>query len=47
MFDISDDYTMEEAYEIMVVRYNLLIQNPQYSQITLASDIDEGNSGCC
>lgn len=41
MFDISDDYTMEEAYEIMVVRYNLLIQNPQYSQITLASDIDE------
>ncbi len=40
MFDISDEYTMEQAYKIMVVRYNLMIQNPQYTQFTLASDVD-------
>ncbi len=41
MFEISDDYTIEEMYKIMVVRYNLLILNPQYSQFTLASNVDE------
>ncbi|MBQ9119959.1 MAG: hypothetical protein IJY09_07925 [Lachnospiraceae bacterium] len=41
MFNISDEYTLEEAYKIMVVRYNLMILNPQYSQITLASDVDD------
>lgn len=40
MFNIADTYTMEEAYQIMLIRYNLLILNPQYSQITLASDVD-------
>lgn len=40
MFGISDDYTTEQAYRIMVVRYNLMILNPQYSQFTLASDVD-------
>ena len=41
MFEIDESYTMEEAYKIMVVRYNLLILNPQYSQFTLASNVDE------
>lgn len=41
MFEISDDYSMEDAYKIMVVRYNLMILNPQWSQFTLASNIDE------
>ena len=40
MFEIDESYTMEEAYKIMVVRYNLLILNPQYSQFTLASNYD-------
>ncbi|MDE6874845.1 MAG: peptidoglycan glycosyltransferase [Lachnospiraceae bacterium] len=41
MFEISDDYGMEDAYKIMVVRYNLMILNPQWSQFTLATKIDE------
>ena len=41
MFKISDDYSMEDAYKIMVVRYNLMILNPQWSQFTLASNIDD------
>ncbi len=41
MFGISDDYGMEDAYKIVVVRYNLMILNPQWSQFTLATDIDE------
>lgn len=41
MFEISDDYNMEDAYKIMVVRYNLMILNPQWSQFTLATNIDE------
>jgi len=32
---------MEDAYKIMVVRYNLMILNPQWSQFTLASNIDD------
>lgn len=40
MFGISDDYSMEDAYKIMVVRYNLMILNPQWSQFTLASNVD-------
>ncbi|MDE7325350.1 MAG: penicillin-binding protein [Lachnospiraceae bacterium] len=41
MFEISDDYTIEDTYRIMVVRYNLMILNPQWSQFTLASNIDD------
>lgn len=41
MFHIADSYSMEDTYKIMVVRYNLLILNPQYSQFTLASSVDE------
>lgn len=41
MFNISDDYSMEDAFRIMVLRYNLLILNPQWQQITLATNVDD------
>ncbi|MDE7212671.1 MAG: hypothetical protein K2O03_14675, partial [Lachnospiraceae bacterium] len=46
MFGISDDYGMEDAYKIVVVRYNLMIINKQCSQFTLATDIDEKTARC-
>ncbi|MDF2541984.1 MAG: hypothetical protein K0S47_1702 [Herbinix sp.] len=41
MFDISDDYTTEEAIKIMAVRYALLLNYPKYLQITVASSVSE------
>lgn len=41
MFNIDESYSMEDAYKIMVLRYNLLIQNPQYTQIILAANVDD------
>lgn len=41
MFGISDDYSMEDTLKIMNVRYALFTQYPQYSQFTVASDVDE------
>lgn len=41
MFQISDDYSIEEQLKIMKIRYTLLITSPSYTQITVASDLDE------
>ena len=41
MFDISDDYTVDEALKIMSVRYALFIIYPKYLQITIASNISD------
>ncbi len=40
MFQISDDYTLEEALKIMIVRFTLFNTVPRYTQFTLASNID-------
>lgn len=41
MFNISDEYTVEETLKIMAIRYMLFTLNPQYSQFTLCSNVDE------
>jgi len=41
MFNISEDYTLEETFEIMKVRYTMLITYPKYTQFTIASNINE------
>lgn len=41
MFNISEDYTMEETLKIMTIRYNLFSLYPQHAQLTLATDLDE------
>ncbi len=41
MFNISEDYSIEDTLKIMKIRYNLFILWPQYSQFTLASNVDE------
>jgi len=38
-FKISDEYTVEEALKIMTIRYTLLVQNPQYTQFVLSSEV--------
>ena len=40
MFGISDDYSLEEALKIMLVRYTLFNTTPKYTQFTLASDVN-------
>jgi penicillin-binding protein 2 len=41
MFDISEDYSVEEALKIMAVRYALFLNFPKYAQITIASNISD------
>lgn len=41
MFQISDEYTREEALEIMSYRYQLFINNPSYAPIRVISGIDD------
>lgn len=41
MFNISDEYTLEEALKIMTLRYALYTNYPKYNQIIIASDVSE------
>ena len=41
MFQVSDDYTLEEALEIITVRYHFFTMVDKSSQLTIASDIDD------
>ncbi len=41
MFAISDEYSIEDTLKIMTIRYTLFTLNPQYSQFTLCSNVDE------
>lgn len=41
MYGISDEYSVEDALEIMSVRYAIFTLWPKYSQITLASGISD------
>jgi len=41
MFNISDQYTIEEALKIMSVRYALFCNYPKYQQITVASNVSD------
>lgn len=40
MFEISDDYSLEEALKIMIVRYTLFNNTPKYNQFTIASNVN-------
>ncbi|MGN0505538.1 MAG: penicillin-binding transpeptidase domain-containing protein [Lachnospiraceae bacterium] len=41
MFQVSDDYTLEEALEIITVRYHFFTMVDKSSQLTIASGIDD------
>ena len=41
MFNISDDYTVDETLKIMGIRYALFCNYPKYYQITVASKVSE------
>ncbi len=41
MFEISDEYSTEEALKIMGVRYALFLNYPKYVQITVASNVSD------
>ncbi len=41
MFDISDQYSVEDTLKIMAVRYALFLNYPKYVQITVASNISD------
>ncbi len=41
MFDISDEYTVEETLKIMGIRYALFCNYPKHMQITVASNVNE------
>ncbi len=41
MFQISDDYSLEDALEIMAYRYQLFILYPSYSSFRIVSDISD------
>lgn len=41
MFNISDEYSIEDTLRIMKIRYTLFTLVPQYSTFTLAQDVDE------
>ncbi|MDO4941855.1 MAG: penicillin-binding transpeptidase domain-containing protein [Lachnospiraceae bacterium] len=44
MFDISDDYSEEDALKIMAVRYNVYLSRfSQYMKVTIASEINENS----
>ena len=40
MYQISDNYTLEEALKIMILRYTLFNTTPKYTQFTLASNVN-------
>ncbi|MDD5936929.1 MAG: penicillin-binding transpeptidase domain-containing protein [Clostridiales bacterium] len=41
MFQISDEYTTEEALKIMMVRFTLFNTTPKYTQFTIASNVND------
>jgi len=41
MFQVSDDYTLEEALDIITVRYHFFTLVDKSSQLTIASNIDD------
>ena len=41
MFDISDEYSVEDTLKIMAVRYALFLNYPKYEQITVASAVSD------
>jgi penicillin-binding protein 2 len=41
MFEISDEYSVEESLKIMGVRYALFCNYPKYFQITVASNVSD------
>ena len=41
MFNISDEYSVEETLKIMGIRYALLSNYPKYLQITVASNVSD------
>jgi len=41
MFQVSDDYTLEEALDIITVRYHFFTMVDKSSQLTIASNIDD------
>ncbi|MCR5324758.1 MAG: hypothetical protein K6E85_15990 [Lachnospiraceae bacterium] len=41
MFNISDEYDLDETLKIMALRYELFTIYPQYSQFTVCTDVDE------
>lgn len=41
MFDISDEYSVEDTLKIMGVRYSLFLNYPKYVQITVASAVSD------
>lgn len=41
MFDISDEYSVEDTLKIMAVRYALFLNFPKYAQITIASQVSD------
>lgn len=41
MYNISDEYSLEDALQIMCVRYAIFTLWPKYSQITLASGVSD------
>lgn len=41
MFDISDEYTKEEALQIMAIRYAIFSNYPKYLQITVATQVSD------
>ena len=42
LFDISDEYTTEEAYEILAIRYELFMKRyTQYLSVEVATDIND------
>lgn len=40
MFDISDEYSLQDALNIMIVRYTLFNTTPKYAQFTIASNVN-------
>ncbi len=41
MFDISDDYSLEDALKIMTLRYAIYTNYPKYNQIIIASNVSD------
>ena len=41
MFDISDEYSIEEALQIMAIRYAIFSNYPKYLQITVATKVSD------
>lgn len=41
MFGISDDYSLEDALKIMILRYAIYTNYPKYNQVIIASNISD------